>query len=47
MAGALSAVDMQELAGDESGTFEVQHCIHDIAHLAHPPDRMLGAIGRE
>ena len=31
MAGALSAVDMQYLAGDEGGAFEIEHRIDDIA----------------
>src|SRR5580704_16346389 len=39
-AGALSAVDMQYLAGDEGRAFEIEHGIDDIADLAHAPDRM-------
>jgi hypothetical protein len=32
---------MQDLAGDEGGTFEVHDRVDNIAHLAHPSHRML------
>src|SRR5690242_21884621 len=41
VAGALSTIDMQDLAGYEGCTFEVHDRVDDIAHLAHPSDRML------
>jgi hypothetical protein len=44
-AGALSAVDMQDLAGDEGCAFEIKHRIDDIAQLTHPCDRM--QLGQE
>ena len=40
MAGALATVHMEDLARDEAGAFEVEHRIDDIAHFAHPCDRM-------
>lgn len=40
MASALTAVDMQYLAGDEEGPLKIEHRIDDIRHLAHVSDRM-------
>src|SRR5258705_13021771 len=40
MAGALAAVDVQDLAGDERGGFEVGDGVDDVADLAHPADRV-------
>src|SRR4051794_311332 len=38
MSGALTAVDVQGLAGDERGTFEIEDPVDDIADLAGPTD---------
>ncbi|SCF82786.1 hypothetical protein GA0115254_118451 [Streptomyces sp. Ncost-T10-10d] len=39
-AGALAAVDVQDLAGDERGLFEVHDRLDDVVDLAHPPERV-------
>src|SRR4051795_11966124 len=54
MSGALTAVDVQGLAGDERGTFEIEDPVDDIADLAGPTDGVqrsarlvgLGAVRR-
>lgn len=38
--GVLTAVDMEDLARDESRMFEVEDGIHDVANFAHPADRV-------
>src|SRR5712675_604433 len=40
VAGALAAVDMQDLAGDERRGFQEQHGIDDVAGFSHAADRM-------
>lgn len=45
MADALSAVNVQDLAGDEAGTFKVQRRIDNIAHLAYASNLM--QLGQE
>ncbi len=40
MAGALAAVDMQDLAGDEARPFEIKDRPDDVVDLTHTPDRM-------
>ena len=46
MAGALAAVDVQDLAGHEGGTFEIKDRIDDVLDLAHVADRVQGAERR-
>src|SRR4051794_22204621 len=54
MSGGLSAVDVQGLAGDERGTFEIDDPVDDVADLAGPTDGVqrsarlvgLGAVRR-
>ena len=40
VAGALAAVDVQDLAGHERGAFEIQDRVDDVADLAHAADRV-------
>ena len=40
VAGRLSAVDVQDLTGDERGTFEVEDAVDDVVDLAEPSERM-------
>jgi hypothetical protein len=40
VARALSAVDMQDFAGDERGGFEVEHPRDDVTDRAKPSQRM-------
>jgi hypothetical protein len=40
VAGALAAVDVQDLAGDERGGFEVENAGHHVADLADTPRGM-------
>ena len=36
--GGLPTVDVQDLAGDERGPFEIQDAVDDVADLAHPAE---------
>src|SRR5437763_6638222 len=36
----LPAVDMQDVASDELGSFEVENCIDDVGYLADATERM-------
>jgi hypothetical protein len=38
--GALTAVDVNGLPGDEGGVFQKQDRIHDIPNFTHPSHRM-------
>ena len=40
VAGRLSAVDVQDLTGDERGAFEVEDAVDDVVDLAEPSKRM-------
>ncbi len=42
MTGALAAVDEQDLAGHEAGTFEIKNRVDDVLDLAHVADRVQG-----
>ena len=46
MAGALTAVDVQDFAGHEAGLFEIKDRIDDILDLTHVADRVQGAERR-
>ena len=46
MTGRLSAVDMQDLAGDEGRLFEEQHGVDDIVDLAHASHGIQAGQGR-
>jgi hypothetical protein len=43
VAGALAAVAMQDLAGDEARPFEIQDRPDDVVDLTYTPDRMIAA----
>ena len=45
MSGGLPPVDVQDLAGDERGAFEIQDAVDDVADLAHPAEGMERAPG--
>src|SRR6202034_1703483 len=47
VAGALAAVDVQDLAGDERGGLEVENAGHHVADLAEAPHGMQLREGRE
>jgi hypothetical protein len=38
VSGSLTAVDVQNLAGDESGLLEIQDSVDDVAYLADPAE---------
>lgn len=40
MTGALTAVDVQNLARDEGRALQVQYGVNDVPRLSHPADRM-------
>jgi hypothetical protein len=40
VAGALAAVDVQDVPGDERAEFEERHGVNDVADLAHAADWM-------
>ena len=42
MSGSLTAIDMQGLAGDECGAFEVEDRVDDVADFADAPQRVEG-----
>src|SRR3954468_7396203 len=42
VSGAHTAVDVQDLACDERRRLQEEHGVHDVAHLAHPSDRVQG-----
>ena len=46
VAGGLPAVDMQDLARDECGPFEIQDPVDDIADLANPAEGVEGGLAR-
>ena len=46
MSGGLPAVDMQDLARDECGLFEIQDPVDDIADLANPAEGVEGGLAR-
>ena len=45
MAGDLTAVDVQDLAGDVGRRLQEQDAVYDVADLAGPPER--GTLGAE
>ena len=42
VAGALAAIDMEDLAGHEARGFEVEDRVDDVGDLAHTADRVQG-----
>jgi hypothetical protein len=42
VAGALPAVDMEDLAGDEAGRLEIEDRLDDVGDLAYTAERVLG-----
>ena len=40
VAGGLTAVDVQDLAGDERGPLEIEDPVDDVADLAQPAERV-------
>jgi len=46
MSGVLAAVDMEDLAGHEVRSLEVEDGVDDVADFAHSTDRMHGAQRR-
>ena len=45
MSGALAAVDVQDLAGDERRVLQIQDGVDDIVDVAHPAERMQAGEG--
>ena len=41
--GALAAVDLQDLAGNERRRLEVEHAADDVVDLANSPERVYGS----
>lgn len=39
MTGALAAIHVEDLPGDEGSRFEVEHGLHDVGYFAHSSDR--------
>ena len=44
VAGTLTAVDVEDRAGDERGVLKINHRVDDVAHLAHATNRVQAVV---